>query len=306
MKIILTRSIIFIYNQTEQASSKRISILRICYHYEMYTPFIILCLQTVVFWSIVVALYQLKQHKLTLIPLYTYIAILTIFMHNLTDLGFSVTIGGWFFLISSFSFFTALMFATLFLYLLEGPGAAKLSLLVILFSSFFYALVVYFVGLQTSVASWVQFDYSAASYYFWSGFTIVIDVIFMAFIWEVISRIRFLNLTTRVFIVMLTVFSLDSLIFVTGTFGNSPIYMTMLQGSIAVRFILSLIGAPITAYLLKSESFYEEKRDKPKKFWEIVNFRSGLGLEGKTLREYYAQQNEFWERMEKSEEKIQN
>lgn len=272
----------------------------------MYTPLIILCLQTVVFWSIVVALYKLKHHKLTLIPLYAYIAVLTIFMHNLTDLGFSVTINGWFFLISSFSFFTALMFGTLFLYLLEGPRAARLSLLVILFSSIFYAFVVYLIGFQTDISNWVRFEYSTAAYYFWSGFAIVIDVIFMVLIWEIISKIRFLNLPVRVFIVMLSVFSLDSLIFVTGTFGNSEMYLTMLQGSIMVRFILSLIGAPITAYLLKSEGFYEEKRAKPKNFWEIVNLRSGLGLEETTLRGYIKQQNEFWEKMEKIEEKISN
>lgn len=264
----------------------------------MYTPFIILCLQTVVFWSIVVALYQLKHHKLTLIPLYSYLALLTIFMHNFTDMGFSVTINGWFFLISSFSFFTALMFGALLLYLLEGPGAAKLSVLVILLSTIFYALVVYLIGFQTGSYGWVRFNYSAALYYFWSGLAIVIDVIFMAFLWEILSKIKSLNLTARVFIVMLAVFSLDSLIFIKGNFGNSDIYMTMLQGSLATRFILSLIGAPIIAYILKRESFHEDKRIKPKNFWEIINPRSGVILEGTSLREYISEKNKYWERIE--------
>lgn len=264
----------------------------------MYTPFIILCLQTVVFWSIVVALYQLKHHKLTLIPLYSYLALLTIFMHNFTDLGFSVTINGWFFLISSFSFFTALMFGALFLYLLEGPGATRLSAVVILFSTIFYALVVYLIGFQTSSYGWVRFSYPAAVYYLWSGFAIVIDIIFMAFLWEILSKIKSLNLTVRIFVVMLAVFSLDSLIFIKGNFGNSDIYMTMLQGSLATRFVLSLISAPIIAYILKRKGFYEDKRAKPKKFWEIVNLRSGMMLEGISLREYVSEQNKFWEKIE--------
>lgn len=253
-----------------------------------------LCFQTVVFWSLVVALYQLKHHRLTLIPLYAYIAVLTVFMHNLTDLGFSVIINDWFFLVSSFSFFTAQMFAILFLYLLEGPKTIKLSLLVILASSIFYAFVVYTLGFQADFSNWVGLNYSRATSYIWSNSAIIIDMIFMAMIWEILSKIRFLNLTTRIFLVMLSVFSLDALIFATGAFRDSRIYLPMLQGNIAIRLALSLIGAPIIASSLRSEGFDEEKRARPENFLKVLDPNSDPKLDMATLRGYIEEENKFW------------
>ncbi|MHB9020156.1 MAG: PAS domain-containing protein, partial [Minisyncoccota bacterium] len=262
---------------------------------------IILCVQTILFWFITFILYQ-KKSKITLIPLYAYIAVLAVFTHNLSDLGFAITIDNWYFLISSFSFFTTLMFTTLFLYLFEGPRAGRLALWTILASSFFYIGIVYLLGFEANTAGWVQFNLTRALYYFWSIFAVILDVIFLATVWELLSRVRSLNLVSRVFIVMFGVFALDTVVFTTGVFWSSDIYSVILKGNLLIRLILSLIGAPIMAYLLKFGGFSEEKRNKPKIFWEILNFRSDLETKILTLEEMIKKYEVLEKKLRESEE----
>ncbi|MDE2001649.1 MAG: PAS domain-containing protein [Patescibacteria group bacterium] len=240
----------------------------------MLIPFILLCAQTIVFWLVVFVLHRLKN-RITIIPLYAYIAILTVLTHNFTDLSFGISFHGWYFLISSVSLFTTLMFATLFLYLFEGPRAGRTALWVILFSSFFYIAMVFLLGFEVDTTKWVRFDTMQAIYYFWSLLAIVLDVVFMASAWELLSRVK-MYLVTRVFLITFGVLLLDTLVFTTGAFGGTAVYGAILQANILIRFVLSLIAAPVIMYCLKLEGFSEDSREKPKKFWEIMNFRSDL------------------------------
>jgi hypothetical protein len=81
-------------------------------------------IQTIFCWLLVIYLHRQKS-RYTLIPLYTYISILTILTHNFSDLGFAVVFNQWYLLISSLTFFTSLMLGVLFLYLFEGPREAR-------------------------------------------------------------------------------------------------------------------------------------------------------------------------------------
>ena len=250
----------------------------------MNIPFVILCLTTLFFWFLVIYLHQ-QKYRITIIPLYAYIAVLTVLMHNFTDLDFAIVMGRWFFLISSFSLFTTLMFGTLFLYLFEGPRAGRVALGVILFSSLFYIATVYFLGFQVDTTRWVQFSAEQGTYYFWSILAIVLDVLFLAVFWELLSKISRLNLTVRVFLVVFGVFALDSFIFTTGAFAGTEFYAAILSGNLMIRFILALFGAPIMAHFMRAEGFTEATRQKPKKFWEIMNFRSDLEIKILSLEE---------------------
>jgi len=253
------------------------------------------------FWLIAVALHRFKD-KITLIPLYAYLAILTVLTHNLSDLGFSIVTSSWFFLISSFSFFTTLMFVVLFLYLFEGPRAGRLALWTILGSSFFYIVIVILLGFEVNTTNWVQFNLVRAPYYFWSILAIIFDVIFIGIVWELLSKIKSLNLVIRVFLITFGVLALDTFIFTTGVYGASGVYLSALKGDLFIRLILSLIGAPIIGYFLKSEGFSEEKRDKPKNFWEILNFRSDLEKKIFTLEEIIEKNKILEQKIRKSEE----
>lgn len=267
----------------------------------MPASFILLCIQTIILWTFVVVLHQNKK-KLTLIPSYVYLAILTIFTHNLSDLNFAIVINEWFFLIASFSFFTTLMFETLFLYLFEGPRAARTALWVILFSSFFYIAVVYLLGFQVDTSLWIQITSLRITYYFWSIFAIILDILCMAIIWELLSKIRTIPLIFRVFITTFVVFVLDAFVFTTGVFGSSELYPSILRGSIVIRLILSVFGALFMSYFLSREGFSEEEREKPKKLFEILNFRSDLEKQIQTLEETIHKEKIAEQKLQESQE----
>ncbi|MFA6429990.1 MAG: PAS domain-containing protein [Patescibacteria group bacterium] len=267
-------------------------------------PFVILCAQTILLWLIAIILHR-KKEQITLIPLYVYIALLTVLTHNLSDLGLAIVMGKWFFLIASFSFFTTLMFATLFLYLFEGPRAGRFALWVILGSSFFYITLVALLGLQADTSQWVQFTPERAGYYFWSLTAILVDVFVLAVLWELLSRLKSLPLVARVFLVGFSVFAIDTIIFTSGAFASSGYYQSILTGNLMIRLALSLIGAPIIAYFLRLEGFEEAKRVKPKSLWEIVNFRSDLETKISLLEEEVGDYQALEKKLKQAEETYQ-
>lgn len=267
----------------------------------MTYPLLVLLFQTITFWLLVVILYRLKE-KFTLIPLYSYIAVMTIFTHNLSDLGFAVTLNQWFFLIGSFSFFTTLMFGILYLYLFEGPRASRLALWVVLFTSLLYIVVVYLLGLQADTNAWVQLNAQTARVWFWSILAIIIDIIFLALVWELLSRIKYFILPLRVFLTIFLVYLLDTFIFVTGSYFGSNLYSSILLSNATIRFFLSLFATPIITYFLKVQGYQEQSREKPKYFWEILDFKSDLEKKIITLEEAIKKQkvleNQFLEAQE--------
>ncbi len=267
----------------------------------MPTSFLILCFQTIFCWTLVVFLYR-QKHRFTLVPLYGYLAVLTIFTHNLSDLGFALVINHWYFLISSFTFFTSLMLAVLFLYLFEGQRAVRLALLTIIAASLFYVLMVFFISQEVDTSRFVVLSLSRINGYFWSVTAIVIDVIFLALFWEVLAKMSKLPLTLRIFLVIISTYSLDSLIFVSGNYFGQPIYWSVLQGSLLVRLVLALVITPITTLYLRTEGFNESTRDKPGNLWEIFNFRTDLEAKIQSMGELIKLQKTLETKLRESHE----
>ncbi|MEI8270190.1 MAG: PAS domain-containing protein [bacterium] len=268
----------------------------------MYTPFLFLCLQTIILWFIIIFLHRQKE-RFTLIPLYSFLAILTVLTHNLSDLGFIITLNNFHFLIASFSFFTSLMLGVLFIYLFEGPKATRLALYIILFSSFLYIGIMYLLGLQIGDFKWMSLDLSHLITYFWSIAAIIVDVFFIAIFWELLGRIKKIPLLIQVFLVIFGTFLIDALIFVTGVYLGQPVYWSILQGDLLVRIALALIASPIIVMYLKTEKYSEIERVKPKNFWEILNFHSDLETKIKSMEEVLKHQKELEDQLKKSEEK---
>ena len=268
----------------------------------MSYTFLFLCLQTITLWFLVIFLHR-KKEKITLIPLYSLLAVLTILTHNLSDLGFAITLGNWCFLIASFSFFTSLMLGVLFIYLFEGPRATRLALFIIFFTSILYIIVISLLNLQVDTTKWISLDYSHLVTYFWSISAIIIDVFFIAIFWELLEKIKKINLFIRIFLVILFTFLIDALIFVTGAFYGQAIYLQILYGDLVTRLVLAIIATPIVTLYLKSEKYNETSRKKPKNFWDILNFHSDLETEIQSMEEVLREEKELKDKLQKSEEK---
>ncbi len=264
-------------------------------------PLIILFVQTIVFWSLAVILYRFKN-RYTLIPLYCYIAIATILTHNLSDLGFGIVTGNWYFFISSFSFFTTLMLGVFLLYLLEGPRAVRLAFWIIIGVSLFYILIIYLLGLQTNTDNWIQLNILTGTTYFWSILSIIIDIFLLAILWEILAKIKWFPLALRILITSATVLIVDTIIFSTGVFWGTEIYTSMLKGNILIRLILAILTAIVMTILLKSIGFSEEKRNKPENLFEVLNFKSDLERKIDTMEEILEKYKKVEKNFQESQE----
>lgn len=268
----------------------------------MYNPFIFLCLQTIILWSLVIFLHR-KKEVFTLIPLYAFLALLTLLTQNFSDLGFAITFDNLFFLISSFSFFTPLMLGVLLIYLFEGPRATRFALGIIASTYILYVGIIFLVGLQVDTTNWISLDYHHFVNYFWSLTAVIADIFFIAIFWELLEKIKKIPLFIKVFLVIFVTFLLDTLIFATGVFGGQAIYWSILRGDLMIRLCLTLIATPIVTIYLNAEKYNEETRVKPKKFWEILNFHSDLEVKMKSMEEVLKRQKELEDELKKSEEK---
>lgn len=241
----------------------------------MPSNFFFLCLQTLFLWGLVVQLYHQKS-RYTLVPLYALLALSTFIAQHFNDLGLVVRAFDLTFLIGSFSFFTTTIFSTLLLYLFEGPRAARTALWVIVMTTMFYVGLVYFVDLELSGQTWIRPSISTLNSNIWSILAIFFDIVLLGLGWEILSKTKRMPLLLKIFLIMFLVFTLDTIIYVTGVFATRSDYFSIIEGSLVVRVALALIAAPIMTTLLKFEGYSEEKRAKPQNFWEILNFKSDL------------------------------
>jgi PAS domain S-box-containing protein len=268
----------------------------------MPMPLLVLIFQTISVWALIVFLYSQKS-RFTLVPLYSFIAVLTLLAHNIADMGFGITVGKFFFLIGSVSFFTSVFLGILIIYLFEGPRATRIASMVVLLVSLFYFALVALLSLQVDTTKWIPLTYKQLQIYFWSLTAIVIDVFLIPIIWELLGKIKSIPLIIRVFVVVLVTYYVDTLIFVTGSFGTSEVYFSMLSGNLANRFVLAIIMAPVVSFFIKAHGFKEESRDKPTKFWEIFNFRSDLESRLRTMEDLLQEQKKLEIALKSSDER---
>lgn len=267
----------------------------------MFTPLLVLCFQTIMLWIVVALLHRFKN-KITLIPIYSFIALLTIVTQNFSDLGFAITLHQWYFHIASISYFTPIIFAVLILYLFEGPRATRNAFWIILFSTLFYESNIYLTGLMTDTSSWITINPAQLINHFWSLLAVTFDIFFMTIFWEILSKAKKLPLLIKVFLVTLFVLVLDSFIFTTGVFGSSKLYFSMLSGNLLNRFILSIFASIFINFSLQSSGFTEENREKPNNIWEVLNFKSDLETKIKTLEEFIVSEKVLKDKISQSEE----
>lgn len=264
-------------------------------------PIYLLVGQTLFLWTLVFVFYRAKN-RLTLVPLYSLIAIMTLAMHTLSDLGFAISTGNFYLLISSVTFFTTLMLAILILYLFEGPRALRTALIVVVFVSLLYVLLVFLLGFEVNTSKWVMITPERLRYYLWSISAIILDLVFMSVAWEMLTKIRRIPLFLKVFMVVLGTYFLDTFIFVTGYFGSQITYWEILKSDLAVRLILALIATPIISFYIKTEGYREDIRKKPKTIWEIFNFRSDLESKIQTMEQILKYERTLEDKLEKAQE----
>ena len=179
---------------------------------------------------------------------------LTAMMVWVTDSGLAVQAGGITFLVGSTAFFTAILLGVFVLYVFDGPPAARTAILVVVGASALTVLVeacLHLLPPWGAAPGMVFFPWPDPRINGASILATLVDLFFLAMAWEFLNQERGrLPLGLRVLVTLLGVMELDVVLFVTGAFGGQSDWLSILQGHLTSRFLVSLLAAPLVwAYL---------------------------------------------------------
>lgn len=232
-----------------------------------------LTINTLLLWVAVVVLHQSKK-KLSIIPLYGLIAVLTILTHVLSSFGLGVESFGLYFFVASTAYFTPLLLAIVILYLFEGVHAARKALEIVILSSLVLIAAIMLGTVQDSKHIFIESSLKTYTTYFWSILAMVIDIIVVAVGWESINKIKKIPHFISVTILLFGVFCIDTVIFVTGVFWGNDQYLNMLKANVLVRLILAILMGAFSTWYLRTQKFSETHRLKPENLFSILDFKS--------------------------------
>jgi uncharacterized PurR-regulated membrane protein YhhQ (DUF165 family) len=217
---------------------------------------------------------------------YALIGGLTAVMSWVTDAGVKVDVAGITFMVGSTVFYTSLLLGVFVVYVFDGPRATRIAISTVAGVSVMVPLIAVVLHLQMRIAGSVPLGYvpmpslriNAASVV-----ATVADLIFLAIAWEYLGKSRLhIHMWLRAFLTLLGVMWLDVLLFATGAFAGTPGYMSIMEGTLLSRLIISLFACPFLYLYLnwqnKRMGMMIENRPVLAILKEVAEMRLELGL----------------------------
>jgi PAS domain S-box-containing protein len=213
----------------------------------------ILMVEAVCAYLLVLGTHALRS-RFGLGPFYALLGGLTAVMSWVTDAGVKAEAFGITFMIGSTVFYTALLLGVFVVYVFDGPPSTRIAIFTVAGVSILMPLIAAVLIAQLRLVGLVapaaipspSLRINAASV-----LATVADLIFLAMAWELLGRPQ-LRLQTwlRAFLTLLGVMWLDVILFATGAFAGSPAYLSIMQGTLLTRLVISLFAFPfLYAYL---------------------------------------------------------
>jgi GGDEF domain-containing protein/uncharacterized PurR-regulated membrane protein YhhQ (DUF165 family) len=208
---------------------------------------LILILEAMFMYFLVLGAHALR-HRFGLSHFYALLGGITAIMSWVTDAGLAVEVVGVTFVVGSTVFYTTLMLGAFVVYVFDGPQAARVAISTIIIVSVLMPLVAATLHLQTaliSTAPLTNIPQPSLRINAASVFTTLLDLIFLGIAWEFLGRPDIgIRLWMRTYLTLLGVMWLDVLLFTTGAFSGTPDYLSIMQGTLVSRLILSLFALP--------------------------------------------------------------
>ena len=166
-----------------------------------------------------------------------------------------VRIGGMDFLVSSAVLFTGVLIGVFVCYVFDGPSAGRTAIAVVVGGTILFplsALLFRNLFLQIDPTSPCPFPPIIWRNYGASITATLTDLLALTVVWGFLSKYRGrIPLAISVLVSLLSIMWMDSLIFITLAFGDSPNYWPLLQGTLVSRSIVALAATPpLTFYLI--------------------------------------------------------
>ncbi|MCF6238734.1 MAG: response regulator, partial [Candidatus Marinimicrobia bacterium] len=214
------------------------------------------------------------------------------------------------FFVSSTVFYTSLLLGVFVIYLFDGPVATRNSIVVIIAVSAMVPLINLGLNLQAELSGTpILANLPMANLRINSVSVIatLIDLIFLAILWEYLSKLTFnIPLYLRIYLTLLSIMWLDVLLFGTGAFAGSGFYWDYLKNTLLSRFIISIFTFPILwAYIVWQNSRHKiSVQARPA--WRVLGDMAEMKQELLTAKQELAEQKKNEDVIRESELRFRN
>jgi uncharacterized PurR-regulated membrane protein YhhQ (DUF165 family) len=220
----------------------------------MSTEVIILIVEAVIVYFLVLWAHSLR-HRFGPVHFYALIGGLTAVMSWVTDAGMSVTAGGVNFLVGSTVFYTSLLLGVFVIYVFDGPRVTRVMISTIVGVSAIVPLIAMFLHMQNALISDLPLQnvpLPSLRINSASVFTTLVDLIFLAIVWEFLGKRDFnIKLGLRTFLTLLGVMCLDVVLFTTLAFVGKPEYLSIMKGTLLARLVVTGFAFPMLYVYIK-------------------------------------------------------
>lgn len=208
---------------------------------------VILILEAMAVYFLVLWAHSLR-HRFGPVHFYALIGGITAIMSWVTDAGVKVQVLGITFVVGSTVFYTSLLLGVFVVYVFDGPRATRIAISTIIGVSIMVPVVAMALHFQTGLIGNSGLAYvplPSIRINTSSVVTTFIDLIFLAMAWEYFGKpVLKMRLWVRAFLTLLGVMWLDVILFATGAFAGKPYYLSIMEGTLASRFIIALFAMP--------------------------------------------------------------
>ncbi len=189
------------------------------------------------------------RHRFGLVYFYALIGGLTAIMSWVTDAGVVIQAGGITFMVGSTVFYTSLLLGVFVVYVFDGPKAARIAISTVVGISIMVPLIAVVLHYQNSISGsntpLIAVPLPSLRINTASVVATLLDLIFLAIAWEYLGKPNLnIRLWLRVFLTLLGVMWLDVILFATGAFAGNPDYLSIMQGTLISRIIISVFALP--------------------------------------------------------------
>jgi uncharacterized PurR-regulated membrane protein YhhQ (DUF165 family) len=208
---------------------------------------LVLIVEAMIVYFLVLWAYSLR-HRFGPVHFYALMGGITAIMSWVTDAGVDIQFAGITFIVGSTVFYTSLLLGVFVIYVFDGPRATRIAISTIVGVSIMVPLIAVALHFQTGLIDSPNIFYVPLPSFRINAASVLatlLDLIFLAIAWEFLGKPKLnLQLWLRAFLTLLGVMWLDVFLFATGAFWGNPDYLSIMQGTLISRFIISVFAFP--------------------------------------------------------------
>lgn len=213
----------------------------------MATEVLILIVEAMVVYFLVLWAHSLR-HRFGPVHFYALIGGITAIMSWVTDAGLKIQVSEITFVVGSTVFYTSLLLGVFVVYVFDGPRATRIAISTIVGVSIMVPLIAVALHFQASLIGHTSFEYVPLPSLRINTASVVatlFDLVFLGIAWEYLGKpFLKIHLWLRAFLTLLGVMWLDVVLFTTGAFAGTSSYLSIMQGTLTSRLIVSVFALP--------------------------------------------------------------